>query len=116
LDDGDKIIEIVYGEEKNILFWADQSSQGRIKVSCTGITSPMNQPRKFSFVLFESLFTLVSTVSRGHSSLVSPSPAKRFEFERSIEDGPYTVIDQANSLFYISRLLPWSLLEKACGS
>jgi hypothetical protein len=30
----------VYGEEKNILYWADQSSQARIKVSCTGISVP----------------------------------------------------------------------------
>ncbi len=26
LGDGDKWIEIVYGEEKNILYWPDQSS------------------------------------------------------------------------------------------
>jgi hypothetical protein len=43
------------------------------KISCTGTPSPTYQPRKdpLSFVLFESPFTSVSTVSRGHSSLVS---------------------------------------------
>jgi hypothetical protein len=29
LGDGDKEIEIVYGEEKNILYWAGWSNQGR---------------------------------------------------------------------------------------
>jgi hypothetical protein len=32
--------------EKITLYWADQSSQGRIKISCTDRTSPTNQPRK----------------------------------------------------------------------
>jgi hypothetical protein len=32
--------------KKIILHWADQSSQGRIKISSTGTTSPTNQPRK----------------------------------------------------------------------
>jgi hypothetical protein len=39
-------IEIVYVQEKNILYWADQSSQGRTKISCTATMSPTNQPRK----------------------------------------------------------------------
>jgi hypothetical protein len=55
------------------LYWADQSNQGRIKVSCTGMkTEEPNEATKgvtLSFVLFESPFTSVSTVS--HSSLVS---------------------------------------------
>jgi hypothetical protein len=46
LGDGDTKIEIVYVEEINILYWSDQSSQGRIKISCTDGTSPTNQPRK----------------------------------------------------------------------
>ncbi len=67
LDDGDTGIEIVYSEEKNILYWADQSSQGRTKNSCTGTPSPTNQPRKdpFSFALFESPFTSVSVSTGG---------------------------------------------------
>jgi hypothetical protein len=54
----------VYDEERNILYWADQSSQGRINVFCTGPSSPTNQPRKdtLPFVIFESPFTSVSTV------------------------------------------------------
>jgi hypothetical protein len=61
---------------KNILYWADQSSQGRIKVSCTGMeTGEPNEPTKegpLSFVLFEVPFALVesvSTVSRDHRSV-----------------------------------------------
>ncbi len=76
----------MYGKEKNVLYWADQISQNRIKISSTGPTSPMNQPRRdpchdkpneptkegpLSFVLTGSPFTSVSTVSRGHPSLVS---------------------------------------------
>jgi hypothetical protein len=34
------------------LYWADQSSQGRIKVSCTGMTSPTRQPKKDPFHLY----------------------------------------------------------------
>ncbi len=41
------------------------------KIFCTGTTSSMNQTREgpLSFVLFESPFASVSTVSRGHPSL-----------------------------------------------
>jgi hypothetical protein len=53
----------------------DYSSQGRIKIYCTGTTSPREPTKEgpLSFVLYESPFTLVSTVSRGqvHPSLVS---------------------------------------------
>jgi hypothetical protein len=52
--------------------------QGRAKISCTYHGKP-NKPTKegpLSFVLFESPFTSVSTVSRGHPSLVSlPTPS-----------------------------------------
>ncbi len=44
--------QMVYGEEKNIFYWADHSSQGGIKVFCTGTTSPTNQPRKDPFHLY----------------------------------------------------------------
>jgi hypothetical protein len=39
--------------EKNIFYRAEKSSQGRINFSCTGMTSPTNQPQKgpLSFVL-----------------------------------------------------------------
>jgi hypothetical protein len=49
MGDGDKEIEVVYGEEKNILYWADLTSQGRTEISSTGTASPMNQPRKNPF-------------------------------------------------------------------
>jgi hypothetical protein len=44
LSDGEKGIEIVYGEEKNILY-----RQGRIKISFTVTTSLTNHPRKDLF-------------------------------------------------------------------
>ncbi len=50
------------------MYWADQSSQDRIQVSWNGMTSSTNQPRKDPF---ETPFTSVSIVSRGHPSLVS---------------------------------------------
>ncbi len=43
LGNGVKGIEIVYGEDKNILYWADYSSQGT--------TGPTNQLRKEPFHL-----------------------------------------------------------------
>jgi hypothetical protein len=43
---GTKGIEKVYGEEKNILYWAYYSSLVNTKISCIGTTSPTNQPRK----------------------------------------------------------------------
>jgi hypothetical protein len=71
---GDKGIEIVHSEEKNILYLAYyRSSQGRTKISCTGTTSPTNQPRKGSIHLssLSPHHTSVSTVSRGHPFIVS---------------------------------------------
>ncbi len=51
---GDEVtkIEIVYGEEINILYWSDQSRQGKIKISYTDRTSPTNQPRKDPLQLY----------------------------------------------------------------
>jgi hypothetical protein len=71
---GDKKIEIVYGEEKNILYWAlEQPRQN--KNLCTDTTSPTKQPRKDPFHLYSLRPNLpsVSTASRGggHPSLVS---------------------------------------------
>jgi hypothetical protein len=48
LGDGDTLIERVYGS----LYWADQSSQRMIIVSCTIKTGPTNQPRKDPFHLY----------------------------------------------------------------
>jgi hypothetical protein len=40
--------EKVCGEENNISYWADKSSQGRTKIYCTGTASPItNQVRTF---------------------------------------------------------------------
>jgi hypothetical protein len=64
----------VTGEEKNILYWADQSSKGTIKVSCAGMMSLKNQTRKDPFHVYSlstNFFVLASTVSMGHPSLVS---------------------------------------------
>ncbi len=67
LGDEDTSIEIVYGEEKNILYWADQSSRGIKKISCTGTTSPTNQTKKDPLHLYSisphfPQFLLVSLV------------------------------------------------------
>ncbi len=43
---------LVSGEEKIFLHWADKSSQGRTKISYTGMLSPMNQPRKDPFQMY----------------------------------------------------------------
>ncbi len=67
LGNGDTETEIVYGAEKNILHWADQSSQGRIKVSCTGTKEG---PVSLQF-LSPHLPQLRTSVSRVHPSLVS---------------------------------------------
>ncbi len=48
LGDGDKRIEIMYSGDI-YFYWADKSSQGRTKISCTGTTSPSNHPRKDPF-------------------------------------------------------------------
>ncbi len=56
---------------KNIQYWADQTSQGRTKISCTGVTSPTNQPMKYVPLVS------VSKVSRGHPSLVPRVPYSR---------------------------------------
>ncbi len=53
-------------EGENILYWADESSQGRTKISFTGTKSPTNQPRKNPFHLYSySPHLPVLTVSRG---------------------------------------------------
>jgi hypothetical protein len=54
LGDGEKGIEIVCAEKKNILYWADKNSQGRPKISCTDLTSPTNQPGMDPFHFYSS--------------------------------------------------------------
>jgi hypothetical protein len=72
LGDGDLESEEVYSEENNILYWADQSGLGT-KIYFKVTTSPTNQPRKNTliYVIQESSFASVTTVSCGHPSLVS---------------------------------------------
>jgi hypothetical protein len=63
---GDKGIEIVYhGEEKKILYWADWSNQQNKNILYR-LVKPIEPTKEgpISFVLFESPFTSVSTVSR----------------------------------------------------
>jgi hypothetical protein len=54
LGDRDKGIEIVYGEEKSILYWAYyRAVKNAEQNSCVPFTaSPTNQPRKDSFLLY----------------------------------------------------------------
>ncbi len=72
LGDGDKGIEIVYGEEKNKCTGPTRAGKARQKPLYRH--NYPNEPTKqgpHSFVLIESPFATVSTVSRGHPSLVS---------------------------------------------
>ncbi len=41
--------EIMHGEEKNTLYWANQSSQDRTKIAFSCKTSPTTQPRRKPF-------------------------------------------------------------------
>jgi hypothetical protein len=61
-----------------------------------------NQERTLSNVLFKSPFTSVSTVSRGHPSLVSlsTSPASQARFF----DAPYRTVQRTLSLLYLHRM------------
>jgi hypothetical protein len=73
---GDKGIEIVYGVDKNILL--GQPEQPRQNI--VHRHDKPNEPTKkgpLLFVLFESPFTSVSTVSRGHPSPVSLAGTQR---------------------------------------
>ncbi len=70
---GDKKIEIVYGEEKKY-FVLGRLEQPRRNKNLLYQHDKPNEPTKEgppSFVLFETQFTSVSTVSRIHPSLVS---------------------------------------------
>jgi hypothetical protein len=76
LGDGDTKTEIMYGEEKNILYEADQSSHGRIKNFLYRHGKPKEPAKEGppSFVVHKSSFASVSTVIRGHPSLISLVP------------------------------------------
>jgi hypothetical protein len=72
LVDGGKRIEKVYSEEKK--FALDQLEQPRLNKNLLYWHDKPKEPTKegpLSFVLFESLFSSVSTVSRDHPSLAS---------------------------------------------
>jgi hypothetical protein len=73
LGDEETEIEIVYGG-KNSLYCADWSGAAKAGQKPLIRQDKNNEPTKEgppSFVLLESPFTSVSTVSRGHPSLVS---------------------------------------------
>ncbi len=73
LGDGDKWIEIVYGE-KNIFCTGPTRAAKAGQKSLLYRHDKPNEPLKegpLSFVLFKSPFTSISKVSRGHPSLVS---------------------------------------------
>jgi hypothetical protein len=75
LDDGDKGIEIVYGEEKYfVLVRLEQLRQNEKLLHRHDKPNEPNKEGPLSFVLSESPFTSASTVSRGHPSLDSLLP------------------------------------------
>ncbi len=49
---GTKELKKCMVRKKNFLNWADKSSQGRRKISCTDMTSPSNQSKKDLFHLY----------------------------------------------------------------
>ncbi len=67
---GDGGQKIVYGEEKNILLGQPEQPRQNI-VHRHDKPNELTKKGPLVFVLFESPFTSVSTVSRGHLSLVS---------------------------------------------
>ncbi len=73
LDDGDKEIEKVYGEEKKyfVLGRIEQPSKNKNLLYRHDKPNEPTNSGPLSFVLFESPFTSVSTVGRNHPSLVS---------------------------------------------
>jgi hypothetical protein len=73
LGEGDKGIKIVYGEENNIVHWADYRSAKVEHKSLVPANKP-NEPTKggpLSFLLFEPPFTSVPTVRWGYPTLQS---------------------------------------------
>jgi hypothetical protein len=75
LENGDKETEIVYGEEKT--FYTGLTREARQAKNLLYRHEEPNESTNegsLSFVLFESPFTTVSTVSRGHLSLFSLVP------------------------------------------
>ncbi len=72
LGDGDKGIDIVYGKEK--IFCTGPARAAKAEKNILQLHDKPIEPTKegpLSFVLFESPFISVSTVSRGRPSLVS---------------------------------------------
>jgi hypothetical protein len=83
MGDGDKCIEIVYGEEKIFYAGETRAAKAEQKFSCTGTTGPTNQPRKAPFInTLWVPFTSVSTVSRGQPSLVFLVETKEKEIRK----------------------------------
>jgi hypothetical protein len=72
-DDEDKGIEIVYGEKKKyfVLGRLEQLRQNKNLFYWHDKPNEIIKKGSLSFVLWESPFTSVSTVSRGYPSLVS---------------------------------------------
>jgi hypothetical protein len=71
LCDGDKLVEMVYGEGKKICIGPTRAAKAGPKCLVYWHNKP-NEPTKegpLSFVLIEYPFASVSTVSRGHPSL-----------------------------------------------
>jgi hypothetical protein len=68
---GTKEMKKLTCKEKNMLYWADNSSHGIRKNLLYRYDKPNNPTKEgsLSFVLFKSPFTSVSTVRRGHKSL-----------------------------------------------
>jgi hypothetical protein len=71
LGDVDKGIEIMYGEEKIFCTGLARAAKAAQKSLLPARQAQPTKEGHLSFVLFESPFTSVSTVSRGYASLFS---------------------------------------------
>jgi hypothetical protein len=66
LSGGDKLPEIVYDDEKHVLYWTNYSNLKAGQKSILPAQRAIEPTKEEPFVLLGSPFTSVSTVSRGH--------------------------------------------------
>jgi hypothetical protein len=89
--------------KKNILYWANKSSQGRTKISWTGTTSPTNQSRKDPFNMSLNMPQFQESCW-GHPSLVSLVSSSKI-CRRLIDNA--SLKNQGLRRPYVILLFPW---------
>ncbi len=104
LGDGDKGIEKMYGEEKNILYWAYYSSLVNTKISCTGTTVPTSQPRNHSHLFSLSPFSSQFQSQQGPSLSSLSGYTAKTQYRKFPTDIPRKGTAQPQSQFQHSFL------------